>query len=382
MSRIWIAIFGLVLAGCATSRLATIDPTPLFEDSGFAVRPVPAASDIFAVSAEMERFLAEDLAEPLRRQGKALGLAQALHANGPLKLTYDAGETRGAADTFSRRAGNCLSLVIMTGALARQLDLGVRYYQVHTPDVWSREGDLLLGNQHVNLSIVHRARERRVGDEDFRLSIDFLPPEDLRGQLRSEIDGRRVVAMFLNNRAAEHLVAERLDDAYWSARAALLADARFVPAFNTLGVVYRRAGRMDVARRVFERALEIEPENASILSNLERTLRAQGDEPAAERIAKQLRILEPLPPYHFFFAAIKAMERRDFVAAREAFERELRREPYNHEVHFGLAVALANLGDLAGARRQLASALDSSTTAQSRGLYLAKLERLRALDRR
>jgi transglutaminase-like putative cysteine protease len=52
---------------------------------------------------------------------------QALYQPDQIRLEYDAAVTRNAAQAFEARTGNCLSLVIMTAALARELGLTVRY---------------------------------------------------------------------------------------------------------------------------------------------------------------------------------------------------------------------------------------------------------------
>jgi Flp pilus assembly protein TadD len=379
MDRWWIVLLCLFFAGCATQRHALPEPQTLFEDRYFAPRPVPAAADVFAVSADMKRYLRDHIAHRLGWHDKALELVRALRGETELKLAYDATKTRTAAEAFDDRAGNCLSLVIMTGALAQELDLGVRYYRVLMADVWSRDGDLLLANQHVNLSIANRAVNRRSGEGDFRLTVDFLPPEELYRLVRSEIDENTVIAMFLNNRAAEHLVARRLDDAYWSARAAIEADRSFLPAYNTLGVVYLRDHRFAEAERVLAVAATLEPENPQIMSNLELVYRGEGRTAAADQLAARRVRIEPVPPYHYLTQALDAMRGGDYAAARDLLQRELKREPYNHEVLFALAVASANLGNVKEARRYLTMARDTSTTRRSREIYTAKLELLRSV---
>ena len=46
--------------------------------------------------------------------------------------------------------------------------------------------------------------------------------------------------MYANNRAAEALASNDLDDAYWWSRVAIKADPRWMASFNTLAVLYRR----------------------------------------------------------------------------------------------------------------------------------------------
>jgi hypothetical protein len=108
----------LALAGCASvpSQL----PEGLVHDALFAPpsRPVRAA-DVFAVSAEMKAFLAEDIERLVRTKGTRRGLFEALHDKAGLSLEYDSAATRNAAEAFAARKGNCLSLVIMTAAFAK-----------------------------------------------------------------------------------------------------------------------------------------------------------------------------------------------------------------------------------------------------------------------
>ena len=379
MGRAWIAISILLCAGCATQHVALQDPHALFDDEAFAERSVATPEDVFAVSDDMRQYLGRHITSRQSWHDKALTLTRALHGETELKLAYDASRTRTAAEAFADREGNCLSLVVMTGALAREMDLDVRYYRVLMEDVWTRDGDLLLANQHVNLSLSSRIVNRRPGEGEFSLAVDFLPPEDLFRQVRSEIDQNTVVAMFNNNRAAEHLVAREFDDAYWSARAAVLADPGFVPAYNTLGVIYMRHGQLPEAERAFAYARTMEPENPQILSNLVLVYRDEGRSEIADRLAEQLRRIEPVPPYHYYLLALDAIRSGDYPKAHRLLERELKRGPYNHEVDFALAAVSAALGDVKEARRYLVMARDNSTTQRSRELYTAKLEGLRTV---
>ena len=61
------------------------------------------------------------------------------------------------------------------------------------------------------------------------------------------IEEKTILAMYMNNRAAESLAGGRIDDAYWFARAAVLQDPDFMTPYNTLGVVYQRHGNLGEA---------------------------------------------------------------------------------------------------------------------------------------
>src|SRR5206468_7203541 len=84
-------------AACATAPVAP-PPGDLFNDQLFAAPSERiSASDVFAVSDEMRRYLSVDVADELRSKGQRQGLVDALYSKAKLQLEYDSGITRNAA---------------------------------------------------------------------------------------------------------------------------------------------------------------------------------------------------------------------------------------------------------------------------------------------
>jgi len=378
--RAWfVVVFALLLGGCATTTSTLPPPAPLLADARFAPPAQPVDLDqVFALSPAMQRYLDNEIAAQVRRRGTRDGLVDALYDKGQLRLEYDAANTRNAAEAFASRSGNCLSLVIMTAAFAERLALPVEFNQVYVEEEWNRSGDLMVSSGHVNLTLGHR-----LGDPHHRtdvgqsMTIDFLPPQDLQRQRSRRVSAATILAMYANNRAAESLAAGRIDQAYWWARAAIEREPTFMSAQNTLAVVYLRHGDFALADRVLGQVLEREPANVSAMANRVRAYELQGRHDEARALGETLARIEPLPPFHWFNLGLAALERRDYAAAREYFTKEVRRAAYYHEFHFGLALAYAGLGDGNEAKRQLALALETSTTRVDRALYAGKLERLK-----
>ena len=370
----------LALAGCAG---APIPPSPrgLFADSLFDAAPfAPDAAAVFRMSPAMRAFADHELPAQTRRADPRRALIDALYNqhSGGLALSYDASKTRNAAEAFAARAGNCLSLVIMTASFARHLGLPVTFQSVATEDFYSRSGGLYLASGHVNLVLGSRARRAPyVRSEDESLTIDFLPQVQLAGQRTRPLDERTVVAMYYNNLAAESLAGGDIPRAYANARAALLADPSFYPAANTLGVVYGRAGQPARAEEALRHALAGEPDNVAALGNLARLLDGQARHAESAALSERLRRLQPVTPFEHFNLGRMAMERGDWTDAVGHFERELRLQPYQDEVHFWAAQAYWRLGQTDSAARHLQSAVQHSVTPGSHDRYAAKLEHLR-----
>lgn len=359
-----------LLAGCAA-----LPPAPPFDDAAFGPPvPVVTRADIFAASPAMRAFLAHEAASELKLQGPQLGLVSALWRHGRLRIDYDASVTRTASQSFEARAGHCLSLVLMTASLARELGLPVRFQQVPSV-VWERRGGLEMALGHVNIAI---GPPERPGTW---YVVDFLPEAVPSEAPQQRIDEARLVAMVHNNRAAESLADGRPREAYWSAREALREDPGFADAWNTLGVVYTRRGDAARAEEALRHALAVDDGHGAAMGNLAGLLAAAGrmDEATLWR-SRQARV--QVPPFVLIEQAQRALAAGDAAGARDRLLRALRDGGESHELHFALARAYAQLGQREPAARHLEAAARLSPGAGTRERYAAKLDRLRATELR
>lgn len=362
----------LWLGACASTPGRGASPD-LFQDSLFA-RPAEriSAGDVFAPSEAMQRFLATEIAPQRQAKGSQRALFEALYGRGRLRLDYDASTTRNAAEAFESKSGNCLSLVLLTAAFAKQLDLPVRYQNVYGKEAWSRSDRLNVLNEHVNLVLLPRRPAEGPG-----MTIDFIPvePESQRTRALTEAN---ILAMYMNNRAVESLAGRDLDRAYWWARAAIAEDGRSLAAYNTLGVIYKTHGDLQAAERVYRWILAVEPDNVITLGNLVALLEVQGRNEEAGKVSAALAKIQPTPPFHFFDLGTAAMGRGDFAQAKAMFAREVQRDAYYDKFHFWLGMAYYGLGDTDRATAELAIAVENSATAGDRAFYAGKLARIKA----
>ena len=325
----WIALLtGWLLLGCAAVGPALpLQTEAVFADALFAPAARPHdGRDLFAATPAMQRYIAEQIEPQVRRKGAQRALLEALYTEGELRLEYDAARTRTAAEAFDARRGNCLSLVLMTAAFAREMGLMVRLQEVLGAPVLEHNGVLTFVVGHVNLALGDGARHGRTGmTEQPWLIVDFLPGQDLARQQRRAIDDRRVAAMFMNNRAAEELAQGRVHEAYWWLRGAHAQDPGFANLYNTLGVVYRHHGAPDRAEQALQLAQALDPGNEHVAGNL---------------------------------AGLRQSARA--------------------EAHHRLAVDAATRGDLSLARQHLQQAATATSDSALRSRYAAKLRSLKS----
>ncbi|SEN68340.1 Tetratricopeptide repeat-containing protein [Duganella sp. CF517] len=381
-AMLWCAV-AFCVSGCASHTAAQRAPlSELFHDQLFQAPAAPIdTTAIFAVSERMRDYLKHNLVQRGAGQDPRRALFDALYTRDQLKLEYDSAMTRNAAETFDARAGNCLSLVIMTAALARELNFTVQFQQIQMDESWSRSGNLYFAANHVNLML---GKKRTAYLDGYQvntanaLTVDFIPiPPKARESARL-LEEHTIVAMYLNNRAAELLSAGSIDDAYWAARQAVQADPGFMNGYNTLAVIYQNHGNPMQAEQTLRYALRQAPDNTIYLSNLAQTLESLQRPAEAAAVRERLARLEPFPPFHFFRLGLEAVELGDYQRARNLFERELERSPDYHEFHYWLAVTHYQLGNLRAADKHMRKALENSTTRGQNDLYAAKLDRIRA----
>jgi tetratricopeptide (TPR) repeat protein len=380
------ALFCALLAACASAptapneALANEAVSALLHDSLFAPPAAPVDKAVFALNDNMRRFAQAHLLGLHARDDPRQALLDALRQSN-LRLNYDAATTRNAAEAFEARAGNCLSLVLMTAAFAKHLNLPLTFQSINADTLYSRSGDLTLASGHVNMVLERlppKAAFSRARTSD--LLVDFLPPEELRGQSTKPLPERALIAMYLNNRAAEHLAEGQLSEAYHWAREALLHDPGFGGTMNTLAVIYLRVKQPQHAQATLQYLLGIEPNNTAALSNLVLAYNRSGQPKEAAAVQARLTALQPLPPLHHFDLGRQAADKGDWSLASELFARELRRQPYQPEVHFWAAVAHWRLGEHKAATKHMRLAMENSNSLGTHALYAAKLEKLRSLN--
>lgn len=351
----------------------------MFDDARFKSASLRTdRAQIFELSPAMRSFLQRDMAAFLRLHGPRRGLFLALRDRGYLQLDYDASVTRTAAEAFEARAGNCLSLVVMTAAFAHELDIKVGYQSVQVDEIWSRSANFVLLSGHVNLTLAPGMRE--MGNSYQRggtMAIDFIPIDEdarLRAQSLSE---DTIVAMFMNNRAVERMEQGDHTNAYHLLKSAIQAEPGYLNAYNTLAVLYRRLGADALAERNLRHVLRHDPRNAQALANLKLVLRALGRHTELAEVEAELQRLQPRTPFADYERGLVAAQQGNWVTARRHFERELAQVPHFHELHFWLARTYYELGERELAAKHMKEAHEQAITREARQRYAYKLEVLK-----
>ncbi len=326
----------VLLTGCATP-LPPVAADAVLQDSLYA-QPMPAVNPAEGIepSAAMRSFVTQDLAPLVRRHGAQAALGMVLQRRGWIDVEYDDTRTRTAAQAFEARTGNCLSLVMLTAALARELNVKVYFQEALAAEQWSRRADLHVASGHVNVTLM-KPRHLAFGvtwDSSASLTIDFMPSAEASRQRTRVLDLDTLLAMYANNRAVESMAAGELRLAYAWARAAVKQDPRYLHALNTLAVVYSRSGHAAASENALREVLTRDAANTRALGNLVVVLRHQQRDAEADDAAAHLARLEPERPFQYLDLGQQALSAGEVTTARALFQRELKRDADYHETHF------------------------------------------------
>ena len=158
--------------------------------------------------------------------------------------------------------------------------------------------------------------------------------------------------------AVQHLSAERLDDAAPLLNQIVARAADFHPAYNLLGIIAFKAGKLSQAAELIAKASALAPEEGMYHRHLSELYRRLGrsDEAVAEgKRATELRTDDPDAHYNLGFALA---EKNAWNTAILSYRRALELNPQHDLSWNNLGVALEKLGDLAGAEAACLKAIE------------------------
>jgi len=382
MKLILLLFFCSIIAACSTPKRGPLNADGLAVDALFAAPQKPIqAHDALKISEPMRDFAHSKIPHftaHVNIKDTRRALVEALYTQGQLHLEYYSEETRNASEAFAAKSGNCLSLVLLTAAMAKELKIPYHFQMVVNTTDWSQSDKIFMSIGHVNIVLENISNELEfktwVSDA---MVVDFLTPDKAAMLETEQIDENTILAMYLNNRAVETLLQGNVNDAYWYIRESLRQDERFINAYLTLGVIYRAIHRPDLAEVVLERIAQYFPDNTSLLNDQILILKDLGRDAETVELEQRLAKLDQDRPWSYFFEAQSEFATGRYEHARRLYEKEIARDPAHHEFEYGLAMVYMKLKDSANAIIHLQKAIELCASKPLRQLYLADLEHIK-----
>ncbi len=370
------ALLALLASGCAATvpvdeHPGQISPAALLRAAPLtgAEDPAPVADvDMLGLDEDMHAFIEEHVNRRLPQERRFMRLIDAVMGESGRRVEYD-DRTYTAAQAYHRREANCLSFTNLFVAMARSIDLDVSFQEVDVPPDWSRSGDTMVLNRHINALVTTRKGRQHVVDfnmSDFRASYP-----------RRKISDVRAFAHYYSNLGAERLQARQDVEALRYFRKAIAQDPAFTAAWVNLGTLYLRGGRGDEARAAWRYALALDPGEQVAMSNLERLYRDGGDIRMADEFRSRIQRHRMQNPYYRFFLAQQAFDARDYDAAIDHLKFAVKQKQDEDRFFALLGLSYLRRGDAELARHWIARAEAVAGDEQLRSGYHSKLEMLR-----
>jgi Tfp pilus assembly protein PilF len=369
----------LFLVGCSSTDNdhVNLSPSLLFIDNTFE-KPENLAqvSDIYYLSEQQKAWL-DLVVRPSVRQSFTRQLIDKLLKEDYRAFEYDNSFTRTATQTLSSKQGNCLSMVILSVAMAKYFDINYKIYDVKTAPIWDRNGGLFLVNGHVNVQLKDTNNDTKQSlyqsIQNGYLTLDFLPQASRRSLAKKRINERELAAMYFANLAADAMVVKDWNRAYWLLKESIVNAPRFSVAWNSLAVLYRYNDNDELAEKVYKYALALEPADNHVVANLAILLSSQGRYQELFDYQRQLDLSELKNPYRYFDKAQYAYGDKDFGKAIKFYKKAIKISPQVDLFYFGLYQAYLATGNQKSAIKYLKIAEKKSSTTRERNRYNAKL---------
>jgi tetratricopeptide (TPR) repeat protein len=365
--------------GCqAVPKMSVSHKTLLYDQGfeGFESVIVESETDIFELDADAKAFAQSAIKGVVKPKEQIQALVQNVFSRSDLNLLYRAEANTVANQTFRNRAANCLSMSIMTYALATELGFTVRFQDIEIPEYWTiREGQSLL-NGHINLQILPPSRREHIQFFTQGFEVDFDAQATRQHFPKTLLKLNQVVAMFHNNNGADALLKKDYIKAYAYFRSAFLQSPDLSSVLANLGYLYRLTGHYELAERTYLRAIKKDKNNLTAWRNLSYLYRYMGhDEKAKDIVVRVTRKRADNPFFHINMGD-KAFEKQQWQIALRHYQQALKLDKSTHEVFFGLGKTYFELGNIKRSYHYLQLAKKKSRTQQEQDAYQGKIDLL------
>lgn len=362
----------LLLGGCAGTQTGAGNRTyPVYAQAFPAATTITVESpaQILTLPEDARRFLNKIKMTAEQNQTTPLDeLINALFARQQLGLSYYSDANSTVAETFANREANCLSLTLMTYAMARGLGLDASLQDVEIPEYWSRKQGFSLLNGHVNVLLTDNRdlfSKPRVVDFDARMQGQNFKAHTM--------SVNRALSMHYNNKAALALVNGDFAVAFRYLSEALSQDDGFTAAWINLGVLYRFTNHYDYAEEAYQKVIDIAPQNLTARENMAILYRLTGRDQEAAKLARDVHRLRVANPYYHLIRGDEAFEEGDIELAHNFYRRAYRLDRDNHLILYALGKTALAIGAKDDAQEFLQRAIRRADLPADRERYAAKL---------
>ncbi|MCJ8319101.1 MAG: tetratricopeptide repeat protein [Colwellia sp.] len=284
------------------------------------------------------------------------------------------GETFIAEKSMRLNRGNCMSLAILTAALAKTVAIEISYREVKTLPVFEKYDNVILSSSHVQAVVYDPTF---VPEKNFfyfnkpAIVIDYFPVNS--NWTNKTVMKKTLLSMYYSNISAQFIVEGNLNAAFANAELAYQYDDTSSNITNLLAVLHRRKGDLATAEKFYLRTIKQDKNNLNALQNYAILLNSQQRYEQLELIEHKIDNLYDPNPYVWLEQAYIAKSEHKLKKAKEYFEKVITMAPYVHQAYLGLAQTYYLSGKKNKAIKTLESAIEWTYKEDERQRYKSKL---------
>ncbi|MDB5973143.1 MAG: hypothetical protein JWQ90_5593 [Hydrocarboniphaga sp.] len=365
------------LAGCAGQPATPADPDNqrawVLGGAGELGEPGPALVEpqqLLEISEEMRQFTRQATVTGKNEGEKIRLLVEALHADDGLALRYDATATLTPQDAFAQRRANCMTHTLLFIALARDIGIDARFNHVEIPPIWDMRGDHVVLYRHINA---------RIGASQSLFRIVDLTPEEYDPAYRQwTITDTEAAAQFFNNRAVDLQAQGQAREGLRYQLRAIELDPEQSFLWSNLGHLYLGIGNVRAAEISIRTALKLDPDSLSAYGTATRIYEALGEHQRALNYRRQAEYLQRRNPYYHYQLAEQAFARNQPLRALDESKKAISLYPEDHRFFLLLGAVLSRLDKPELARKSIEVAITLTADENLRSRYRSKLDRIAA----
>ena len=289
------------------------------------------------------------------------------------------GKTHLARDAINLMQGNCLSLAIMTTALAKIVDVRVAYQLIDTTPVFEVGDKAVAKGVHIRSKLyrTHLEKSEDVPATSFSRSgivVDYFPSKSKR--FLSNISEQNFIARYFRNLAVEHLQNSNSNSSYWHALKSMDYAPHDAEGINLMAVIYKHVGLTEQAEQIYQYGISVASNKLSLLKNYRQLLNEQGRHAKANTLGKQIAEMDDPSPYNWLHIADAMLADGNYKEALDYYKRAVELAPYLQFGYLGLAKVYYFQGQFGRSESMLEKAMERNYDHDNDQLYQAKLAAL------
>ncbi len=394
--KLLLVVGSLLLVGCASSPKVPLEPSEEISLNAVVSQPalnfqlfgetqnlkVIQESQIYQLDEDVKRDFLQFFNRPeLQLQSGAQRVSSyiGLLMDG---FTYSQ-HTRTAQETIDEAGGNCLSLTLLTTALANLAGVEVSYDLLNSDPTFALDNDVLVTSDHMRAVLL--SDWDTDGEAIFslrgRITIDFFDTQGM--AFLENVSPQYQLSLYYSNRAVETMLEGNDTQAFALAERSLHIDPSNDSALNTLAILHRRHGDVDTAESLYQFGLiDTERDSGVFYRNYLALLETEGRFEDLAQLKSAYSKKQKKHPLEWIRAGKKAHREGQFELAMRLYDRALELVPDLHGVHLLSAKAAVAMGRTDVGKEQLRLAVTASNTDGQSRLYQRKLAKFKKFEAR